>query len=30
MSPPAFDAVRREMPAVAERIAAAIRERMPR
>jgi CRP-like cAMP-binding protein len=30
MSPQAFDAVRREMPAVADRIAAAIRERMPR
>jgi CRP-like cAMP-binding protein len=30
MSPQAFDAVRREMPKVADRIAAAIRERMPR
>jgi CRP/FNR family transcriptional regulator, cyclic AMP receptor protein len=30
MSPPAFDAVRRELPAVADRIAAAIKERMAR
>jgi signal-transduction protein with cAMP-binding, CBS, and nucleotidyltransferase domain len=30
MSPPAFDAVRREMPAVADRIAAAIKERLAR
>ena len=30
MSPQAFDAVRREMPGVADRIAAAIRERLPR
>jgi CRP/FNR family cyclic AMP-dependent transcriptional regulator len=30
MSPPSFDAMRREMPRVAERIDAAIRERLPR
>jgi CRP-like cAMP-binding protein len=30
MSPSAFDAMRRELPQVAERIAGAIRERMPR
>ena len=30
MSPPAFEAVRREMPAVADRIAAAIKERLAR